>query len=715
MTSFLFIIKVPVEEAKHKSKETEKKGKKEVQTDDQKKDAVQNGDIKRDGVLTDDLKKDEVLTDDLKNDEVTNETEETEDKETSDQKEDKITSDAIDETKNTNKTSDDKNEPNKTEKEVVQQSSATTLDEWDFGEDDPVKDCETADEVPINKEENKPIGTDEVPNEKEENKLIDPDKKSPLFFEQIKGAYSAIKDMVIPKKDDSFSEEGSIVDEKSNLLVESCETSEKLVVDRKDSEPRFFEVEPVDEKKEIIPKLDESEIENLLPLLEESKKSEMKPFLEESEKSGDPKESPKKSFAVTAVEAPKPETESKEKEPIPTENFYVSTDKKNTISLPEIKSSLLLGIPESKSSASLQEENSTASLPNKGATISLGNIENLHKKVQFLSQVSATDEEDLHPFIEPTTILEDTEAILDDFGIENYVVSKTATGKFYQILFIDEGGEKCEMILNKLVDQGIGKMDNTSVGIYPSSIFKGAATVVDNSDEGDLDSEGNILGVKRSIYEGEFRKSIKARLLVSQVVSSVQGNAEFKFDYLMLIITASIIAALGLIEDSSVILVASMLVSPLMGPILAGTFGFVIKNYSLRNLGIASELKGLAICVLCGFIVGLIASGIAVNYGTLGGTESWPTDEMKIRGVVRGLVPGLMIALASGIGVALSVLGGNAGSLVGVAISASLLPPAVNAGMLWAHSIVTVIKPLKLVPEIFIENQVSKTLINKMR
>lgn len=49
------------------------------------------------------------------------------------------------------------------------------------------------------------------------------------------------------------------------------------------------------------------------------------------------------------------------------------------------------------------------------------------------------------------------------------------------------------------------------------------------------------------------------------------------------------------------------------------------------------------------------------------------------RGVLRGLVPGLLIALASGIGVALSVLGGNAGSLVGVAISASLLPPAVNA------------------------------------
>ncbi len=37
---------------------------------------------------------------------------------------------------------------------------------------------------------------------------------------------------------------------------------------------------------------------------------------------------------------------------------------------------------------------------------------------------------------------------------------------------------------------------------------------------------------------------------------------------------------------------------------------------------------------------------------------------------------------------ALSVLGGNAGSLVGVAISASLLPPAVNAGLFWALALV---------------------------
>lgn len=55
--------------------------------------------------------------------------------------------------------------------------------------------------------------------------------------------------------------------------------------------------------------------------------------------------------------------------------------------------------------------------------------------------------------------------------------------------------------------------------------------------------------------------------------------------------------------------------------------------------------------------------------------------------MLRSLWVGVAIALPSGAGVALSILGGNTGSLVGVAISASLLPPAVNAvsNMLFYH------------------------------
>ena len=47
--------------------------------------------------------------------------------------------------------------------------------------------------------------------------------------------------------------------------------------------------------------------------------------------------------------------------------------------------------------------------------------------------------------------------------------------------------------------------------------------------------------------------------------------------------------------------------------------------------------------------------------------------------MTRGIWVGMLIALPSGAGVALSVLGASIRPLVGVAISASLLSPTVNS------------------------------------
>ena len=56
--------------------------------------------------------------------------------------------------------------------------------------------------------------------------------------------------------------------------------------------------------------------------------------------------------------------------------------------------------------------------------------------------------------------------------------------------------------------------------------------------------------------------------------------------------------------------------------------------------------------------------------------EQWPTSEMISRGTKTTFLAGIPIAFFSGLGVALSVLDESTSSLVGVAISASLLPPA---------------------------------------
>ena len=151
-----------------------------------------------------------------------------------------------------------------------------------------------------------------------------------------------------------------------------------------------------------------------------------------------------------------------------------------------------------------------------------------------------------------------------------------------------------------------------------------------------------------------------------------------------------------------------------MGPILAITFGTFLRDYTLLKTGLASEMHGILICILVGFIGGLIATPSMEITPNL----HWPTGEMCSRITVYGFFTGFFIALPSGIGVALSgtkaacvigikvipitgnwlnarlVLGGNAGGLVGVAISASLLPPAVNSGIVLAFG--ALIVPLNI-------------------
>mmetsp|Transcript_35143 Transcript_35143/g.110631 ORF Transcript_35143/g.110631 Transcript_35143/m.110631 type:complete len:838 (-) Transcript_35143:147-2660(-) len=165
-----------------------------------------------------------------------------------------------------------------------------------------------------------------------------------------------------------------------------------------------------------------------------------------------------------------------------------------------------------------------------------------------------------------------------------------------------------------------------------------------------------------------------SRMIVEQVVEQVHEGAVFNFDYAALVIIASILAGVGLASNNTVVIVASMLVSPIMGPIMAFTFGAVVHELKLSRLGFRNELVSLSVCVIVGGVIGACLGAMDVE-------DDIPTEEMSARGSRTGLLLGLAIAIPSGMGVALSVLGHNTSSLVGVAISASLLPPAVQTGI----------------------------------
>eukprot|EP01082_Thalassiosira_pseudonana_P010082 g8968.t1 g8968 contig34:540966-542250(-) len=153
-------------------------------------------------------------------------------------------------------------------------------------------------------------------------------------------------------------------------------------------------------------------------------------------------------------------------------------------------------------------------------------------------------------------------------------------------------------------------------------------------------------------------------------------GAVMNFNYCTLLVVASVIAGLGLVTNSSATIIASMLVSPIMGPVVAIAYGATIRDRVLIRKALMNEMVSLLFCILVGAIIGGIT-------GTTNLASEWPTDEMKVRCTMSNFLVGIPIAFFSGLGVAVALLDDQTNSLVGVAISASLLPPAVNSGIIW--------------------------------
>ena len=202
----------------------------------------------------------------------------------------------------------------------------------------------------------------------------------------------------------------------------------------------------------------------------------------------------------------------------------------------------------------------------------------------------------------------------------------------------------------------------------------------------------DILNLKASLpreseeKENDTKIQRDATLAVEEIYENVKKQSSLSFDYIAFIILAAVMAGFGLIQNNVTVIVASMLLSPLMGPMLAIAFGYVVKDHSLFIKGTKNELIGIAISLSVGVVMALVIPLLAPTVLTtitndVGGINGIVNiTEITRRTGFSALDIG--VAIFSGAAVAVSVTKGDMSTLVGVAISAALMPPAVNASMM---------------------------------
>lgn len=157
-----------------------------------------------------------------------------------------------------------------------------------------------------------------------------------------------------------------------------------------------------------------------------------------------------------------------------------------------------------------------------------------------------------------------------------------------------------------------------------------------------------------------------------KLVDNLQINSQFNFDFGALISLSTLIAALGLVRDSSAVVIGAMLVAPLMTPLVAMGFALVQGNLKLIRSALRSVAWGFAIALLIGASIGLMlrlfAPGLEIS------------EQMADRGSPNFL--DLIVALASGVAAAYAMGRPNLiSALPGVAIAAALVPPIATSGL----------------------------------
>jgi len=97
---------------------------------------------------------------------------------------------------------------------------------------------------------------------------------------------------------------------------------------------------------------------------------------------------------------------------------------------------------------------------------------------------------------------------------------------------------------------------------------------------------------------------------VDIVIRDIEFGSEPRFSFYAMLFVSSLIASIGLIANSTAVIIGAMLVSPLMTPIFGITLGMLRGDQALLWKAFSTEVLGVIIAVGIAFILGLMPLAI---------------------------------------------------------------------------------------------------------
>jgi len=161
-----------------------------------------------------------------------------------------------------------------------------------------------------------------------------------------------------------------------------------------------------------------------------------------------------------------------------------------------------------------------------------------------------------------------------------------------------------------------------------------------------------------------------------ELVARTGEDSTLTGTFLAFMVLATLLAAIGVVTDSSVTVVGAMVVGPEFGPLAGVAVGLVRRRFGLVRRGAIALVAGFAAAILATSLLSLIARGVGlISPSNISGNNR-ETEFIYHPGWFS-----LITAVVAGTAGMLSLTSSKSAALVGVFISVTTIPAAGNAAV----------------------------------
>jgi uncharacterized hydrophobic protein (TIGR00341 family) len=161
---------------------------------------------------------------------------------------------------------------------------------------------------------------------------------------------------------------------------------------------------------------------------------------------------------------------------------------------------------------------------------------------------------------------------------------------------------------------------------------------------------------------------IGTRLPREELYSDVEKMIKLSWIFIVLIVLASVVAAVGMLRNNVVFIIGAMVIAPALGPNVALSLGTTLGDGDLSRKALKAIFMGSLAAFVFSALIGIF----------------FEVDPQIPEIIARTQVDlgDIALALAAGSAAVLSLSSGLVSALIGVMVAVALLPPLVTMGML---------------------------------